>query len=75
MAKKSNLKISKECIEKFKERYVVELQNPDFGNARTIRNILDEAITNHALRISRDRSAKENLLTAADIDGSSHQTI
>ena len=75
MAKKSNLKISKECIEKFKERYVVELQNPDFGNARTIRNILDEAITNHALRISRDRSAKENLLTSADIDGSSHQTI
>lgn len=75
MAKAADLKTSKEGIAKFRERYEEELKSPDFGNARTVRNILDEAISKHALRLSRDKKAKANLLTAADIGGEIRKTI
>ena len=75
MASKADLKVSKECVEKFKERYEIELTKADFGNARTVRNILDEAISKHALRLSRDRKAKPNLLIAADITDTSRKII
>lgn len=62
-------------MEKFRERYKIELHKADFGNARTVRNILDEAISKHALRLTRDRKAKTNLLTSADINDESRKII
>ena len=75
MAKGAGLRISKEGIEKFRERYEVELTKADFGNARTVRNILDEAISKHALRLTRDKKATANLITSADISGESRKII
>lgn len=75
MAKAAGLKISKEGIEKFKERYEIEMKSSDFGNARTVRNILDEAISKHALRLSRDKKTKPNLLTSADIGEAGRKVI
>ena len=68
-------KLYKEGMEKFRERYKIELHKADFGNARTVRNILDEAISKHALRLTRDRKAKTNLLTSADINDESRKII
>lgn len=75
MAKGAGLRVSKEGMEKFRERYEVELTKADFGNARTVRNILDEAISKHALRLTRDKKAKANLITSADISGESRKII
>ena len=75
MAKGAGLRISKEGMEKFRERYEVELTKADFGNARTVRNILGEAISKHALRLTRDKKAKTNLITSADISGESRKII
>lgn len=75
MAKGAGLRISKEGMEKFRERYEVELTKADFGNARTVRNILDEAISKHALRLTRNKKAKANLITSADISGESRKII
>ena len=75
MAKGAGLRISKEGMEKFRERYEVELTKADFGNARSVRNILDEAISKHALRLTRDKKAKTNLITSADISGESRKII
>ena len=75
MAAKAGLKVSKEAIIRFKERYENELPKADFGNARTVRNILDEAITNHAVRIKKDHNAKTNLIIAEDIELDSRKII
>ena len=75
MAEKAGLHVSREGIEKFKERYEIELTKSDFGNARTVRNILDESISKHALRLTRDKKAKPNLITSADIAGESRKII
>lgn len=75
MAKGAGLKLSREAVDKFRERYEVEKSSPDFGNARTVRNILDESISKHALRLSRDKKAKKDLLTAADINAVPQNTI
>ena len=75
MAKSAGLKLSREAVEKFRDRYETELDSPDFGNARTVRNILDESISKHALRLSRDKKAKPDLLTAADICSAPQNTI
>ena len=75
MAKSAGLRISKEGIERFRERYEVELTKSDFGNARTVRNILDEAISKHALRLTKDSKAKPNLITSADISSESRKII
>lgn len=75
MATKAGLKVSKEAIIRFKERYENELPKADFGNARTVRNILDEAITNHAVRIKKDHNAKTNLIIAEDIELDSRKII
>ena len=75
MAKKAGLAVSKEGMQRFRERYELEKQSEDFGNARTVRNILDEAISKHALRISRNKKAKPSLLTSEDINVEIRQTI
>lgn len=75
MAAQAGLKVSKEAIIRFRERYENELPKADFGNARTVRNILDEAITNHAVRIKKDHNARTNLIIAEDIELDSRQII
>lgn len=75
MAQKAGLMISKDGMAQFRERYKVELNNEDFGNARTVRNILDESISRHALRVSRDKKAKQSLLTSDDISTEIRKTI
>lgn len=75
MAKETGLTVSREGISKFRQRYELEKESDDFGNARTVRNILDEAISKHALRVSRDRSLKQTLLTSEDINAEVRQTI
>lgn len=75
MAQKAGLTISKDGMDKFRKRYSVELNNEDFGNARTVRNILDESISRHALRISRDKKATQSLLTSDDISIEARNTI
>lgn len=54
---------------------ILKFDEERFGNARTVRNILDEAISKHALRLTRDRKAKTNLLTSADINDESRKII
>lgn len=68
MAAEAGLRVNKEALQKFKTRYQAELPKADFGNARTVRNILDEAISNHALRLKRDKSVKADLLISDDIN-------
>lgn len=75
MAKDFGLKVSPGGLEAFRQRYEIEAQKPDFGNARTVRNILDEAISKHALRISRDNKVKANVLTEKDINRTPRKTI
>ncbi len=75
MVKNAGLIISKDGLNKFHQRYELEKESDDFGNARTVRNILDESISRHALRISRDKNAKQALLTADDISAEIRQTI
>ena len=48
----------------------LNLQNPIL-----VRNILDESISKHALRLTRDKKAKPNLITSADIAGESRKII
>ena len=60
MAKSEGLTITKSAVEKFKKRYEKEAKKKDFANARTVRNILDEAISSYALR------AESGLLASAD---------
>lgn len=75
MAKEYGLKVSKGGIRKFTERYQNEMKKPDFGNARTIRNILDESISKHAVNLIKDTSLKQNILTENDINLESKKTI
>jgi SpoVK/Ycf46/Vps4 family AAA+-type ATPase len=42
---------------------------PDFGNARTMRNLFEDAIAEHASRVVDDPDADLSLLDAADIRG------
>lgn len=75
MAKGEKLSVSKDGMEKFRKRYALEMQSDDFGNARTVRNILDEAISRHALRMSRDKRAKATVIEAADIGAAPRKAI
>lgn len=54
MANNEQLCVSAEAIERFEEKYSIEkIKNNHFGNARTIRNILDDAISCHAFNIKK----------------------
>lgn len=53
MATDEHLAVEEDCQAPLTERYKQELRQKDFGNARTIRNILDESITNHAINLKK----------------------
>lgn len=75
MAHKKGLAISKEGMDNFRSRYKLELQSSNFENARTVRLILNEAITKHAVRISKNKKANPSLLTSADININTQEYI
>ena len=68
MAKGEGLSVSSGALEKFKKRYEKEAKKEDFANARTVRNILDEAISAYALRVDNGHGAADRTITAADVD-------
>lgn len=72
MAKQEQMSVSPEAIEKFKRRYNKEKVKDDFGNARTVRNILDEAISAYALRT--DGKKGDGIIRAEDIGAEPAQT-
>lgn len=75
MAKQEGFSVTDDGIVNFRTRYLSEILRPDFGNARTVRNILDEAISSHALKLTRDRKVKRHVLTADDIRDTPRQTL
>ncbi len=61
------LSVTEEALGRFGEIYLEEMKKPDFGNARTVRNILDHSISCHALNYKRKTSKQRNLLEEQDI--------
>lgn len=52
MAKTKNLTASADAVQAFATKYEASMKERDFGNARTVRNILEKAITIHAVNLS-----------------------
>lgn len=52
MAKTKNMNVSDDAIQAFATKYEAAMKEKDFGNARTVRNILEKAITIHAVNLS-----------------------
>lgn len=52
MAKKSNFTVDERSFSEFDKLVLRERSSKSFGNARTVRNILDKAIDKHALHLS-----------------------
>lgn len=59
MAADNHLTVSTAAMERFEEKYIEAQSKPDFGNARTVRNILERAITVHAVNLSEHKLEKE----------------
>lgn len=55
MAKGKDLTIDKAAMQRFADKYAAAMSDKNFGNARTVRNILDRAITVHALNLSEHK--------------------
>ncbi len=60
MANKKNLVITAEIAEKFREYIRKAKKEKNFGNARTVRNILDKCIDCHALNLKEGRLRKSD---------------
>lgn len=60
MAKKQGFKVDEKCFEAFEERIQKEMPLRSFGNARTVRNILDESIDKHAYNYINNIIASNN---------------
>ncbi len=68
MAREKNFVISYEAIERFGVRMSKERRIPSFGNGRTVRNVLDEAIDRHALNYRRGKIEEKDKYVLCDID-------
>jgi ATP-dependent Clp protease ATP-binding subunit ClpA len=70
MAKSRGYEISSQAIEPFTQRVQAERALPSFGNARTARSILDEAIEKHAYRCIKQQLPQDQryLIDAPDIN-------
>ena len=66
MTGEQKLRINDDAIEPFLSLIERERRNPAFGNARTVRNLLDQAISRHALRLKREDGAKRDVLEGKD---------
>lgn len=49
-------------------RLAKEKELETWGNARTVRNVLDESINNHAVRIVREKDKDKFTITGEDIN-------
>lgn len=69
MANQKGFKVSKSAVSEFKKVIQNEKENsPDvFGNARTVRNILEKSIDNHYYHLSINKTSKKNILQKIDI--------
>lgn len=69
MASEKGFKVEESLYNNFTSYMLAEMQKPNYGNARTVRNVLDKAIDNHSLNymdklIGAD---KKLVLVAADL--------
>lgn len=69
MANGKGLCISAEIMEAFEERIRYEIRRSNFGNARSVRNILEKVIDRHALNLSKHviDESKRYILTGWDM--------
>lgn len=77
MAGQANFCVSAEMMDAFEDRISYEMKQPNFGNARTVRNLLDKMIDRHAANIMDgiiDKSRKYYLeeIDMPEIDKHSH---
>lgn len=70
MAETYHYSISDKAMKKFKYCITKELDMPNFGNARTVRNYLDKAIDKHSLNLEDGIISKsmKNILAEEDIE-------
>lgn len=68
MAKEQGFTIEEEAYENFKARIIFERGKSSYGNARTVRNLLDDAIDRHALNFKRKKYGKENKFIIKESD-------
>ena len=69
MAGSENLTVSSDMMNLFVDRIVYEQKQPNFGNARTVRNLLDKIIDRHAVNLMQGVNTEEKkyVLTAHDM--------
>ena len=60
--------VSGEMDDVFRERIEKEMHNPYFGNARTVRTLLEKSIDKHAINIIEKRLPEEDRHTLRQID-------
>ena len=60
MAHDSGFKVSRELKEKYMDFMFSIMDEPNFGNARTVRNVLEKCIDRHALNIMENRIPQEH---------------
>ena len=65
LCKKEAYQLTEEASEKAEQyfEYLVEQRSDDFANARTVRNVFEKTISNHASRIAAEKSKTEELLS------------
>ena len=68
MAQKENFTATSRGLYNLSERLDKERSLPSFGNARTVRNILDEAIDKHALNLAQGLINEDERYLLKDID-------
>jgi stage V sporulation protein K len=68
MAGEHNLAVSAEALDTFEIRIANERKLNSFGNGRTVRNVLDEAIDKHALHIKKGTIDKADRFILQDVD-------
>lgn len=69
MAGSEGLTVSPDMMNLFVDRIVYEQKQPNFGNARTVRNLLDKMIDRHAVNMMQNVNSPDEkyTLTAADM--------
>lgn len=63
-----NFVVDVSCMDRFYTRISAERRDKYFGNARTVRNILDESIGNHALNMSEKKIPESRKFAIMGID-------
>ena len=67
MVKKSGFKITNEALDKVKKIILDNKDEPNFGNARFVRNMFEKSVITHASNV-KDNKRKDILITITDKD-------